>query len=193
MQAVGEEQVSGRHFWVQAVGSSGALFGSPLVGMNRHNCRENDCAVAVAVAIAAAAAAAGVGAGAAGSGSLWHISGREVARGFTSSVAFRCDRSKPKAPSPSHPSTSGERGAEAEDRRDGGGGGRIGFVVHNHRAALSGDEGDGGPATSVSNGLSVCLHLDGAGGGEVSLRCTAVYRVILFCHRAGKALTDAVQ
>lgn len=43
-------------------------------------------------------------------------------------------------------------------------------MVHNHRAALSGDEGDGGPATSVSNGLSVCLHLDGAGGGEVSLR-----------------------
>lgn len=113
-----------------------------------------------------------------GSGSLWFTSGREVARGFSTVVAFRCDRAKPKSPA-------NRRSAAIEQQRQDGEGrddvaergrcGRISFVVHHHRAALSGDGGghkaEGRSSLAiVPNSLSVCLDLNGTGGGEVSLR-----------------------
>lgn len=97
-------------------------------------------------------------------GFLWYTSGREVPRGFRSSVAFRCDPAKdgPKKALPEG------KGALAD-----GATGSISLVVHNHRAALGkaeGGGGEGGESGTVPNSLSVVLEPDGEGGGQVLVR-----------------------
>lgn len=98
-------------------------------------------------------------------GSLWYASDRELPRGFTSSVAFRCDR----------PQLNAKGGAGEEKVADPvGRSGSVSFVMHNHRPSLAaggegGDERWGEPA-AVPNSLSVQLEPDGHGGGQVLLR-----------------------
>lgn len=78
-------------------------------------------------------------------------------------MAFRCDRPKPFPGSVPRQDVGGQAG----------GTGRLSFVVHQHRAALSGgDESFAGGA--VPNSLSVQLEPDGEGGGQVSIRCRLV-------------------
>lgn len=102
---------------------------------------------------------------------MWYTSGREVARGFSTTVAFRCDGAKVSALG-----SVGEeiQGGDAANRPQGTGEkeGSIIFTVHNHRDALSGEWAANrvGDPAAVPNSLSVCVTLDGAGGGEVSLR-----------------------
>ncbi|CAM9832246.1 unnamed protein product [Ectocarpus sp. 12 AP-2014] len=109
----------------------------------------------------------------AGAGSLWYTSDREVPRGFRSSVAFRCDRHKP-----SPDAVPGSTPQETVGAQVAGPAGPVGpslsFVVHQHRAALSGSEESGeegiGRSAMVPNSLSVRLEPDGEGGGQVSIR-----------------------
>ena len=98
-------------------------------------------------------------------GSLWYASDRELPRGFTSSVAFRCDRLQLKV----------KGGAGEEKVTDPiGGSGSVSFVVHNHRPSLAagseGGDGKWGESAAVPNSLSVQLEPDGYGGGQVLLR-----------------------
>lgn len=106
-------------------------------------------------------------------GSLWYASDRELPRGFTSSVAFRCDR----------PQLSAKGGAGEEKAADPeGASGSVSFVVHNHRASLAaGGEGGGGrwgESAAVPNSLSVRLEPDGQGGGRVLLRYNTSWSVL---------------
>lgn len=97
---------------------------------------------------------------AAGCGSLWYASSRELPRGFRSSVAFRCDS----------PETSARHGSAAET---GDATGSVSFVMHNHRAALGGDDDGAGreeAAAMMPNSLCVRLEPDGEGGGQISVR-----------------------
>lgn len=96
---------------------------------------------------------------------MWYVSDRELPRGFTSSVAFRCDRPQLKA-----------KGSAGEEKVTDpiGGSGSVCFVVHNHRPSLATrSEGRGEEweeSAAVPNSLSVQLEPDGHGGGQVLLR-----------------------
>ncbi|CAB1118482.1 unnamed protein product [Ectocarpus sp. CCAP 1310/34] len=106
----------------------------------------------------------------AGAGWLWYTSDREVHRGFRSSVAFRCDRHKPSPDAIPGSAPQETCGAQVA----GPAGPSLSFVVHQHRAALSGSEESAeegiGISAMVPNSLSVRLEPDGEGGGQVSIR-----------------------
>lgn len=118
-----------------------------------------------------------------GSGSLWYTSGREVARGFSTLVAFQCDQPVRK---PSNRRSGGTETAVVSREQEGGGAeGSVSFVLHNHRSALSGEwtgGSRGGAVSAVPNSLSVRLRVDSDGGVEISLRC--VRRTATGCCRS---------
>lgn len=85
-------------------------------------------------------------------------------------MAFRCDRHRPSPDAIPGSAPQETVGAQVA----GPAGPSLSFVVHQHRAALSGSEDTGeegiGRSAMVPNSLSVRLEPDGEGGGQVSIR-----------------------